>query len=171
MPRGKAFPPEFRSEAVRIYKMTGWSLRETAAEIGVSVNAQGRWVRQAEIDEGKTNGLTSDERQELRVLRKENRLLKEEKEILRMAALFFARGTKFRMIDEEIAHHPVSRIARAVGVMAAGYYAWRNRTPSARVEDYISEKLNRISTIGDEETLSIDFDEFIVSLSRNDAYQ
>jgi len=45
---------------------------------------------------------------------------------------------RFQLIDEERAHHPVSRIARAVGVTAAGYYAWRKRTPSAR---HISNQL------------------------------
>ncbi len=76
MARGKAYPPEFRQEAVRLYRLGGRSLKETADEIGISVNSLGRWVRQAKIDEGKTKGLTS-----------------EEKEILRKASLFFARET------------------------------------------------------------------------------
>ena len=45
---------------------------------------------------------------------------------------------RFQLIDEESAHHPVSRIARAVGVTAAGYYAWKKRAPSAR---HISDQL------------------------------
>ena len=96
MAKGKPYPPEFRAEAVRLHRMSGRTIAATAKEIGVSNWTLSRWIKQADIDEGEAAGLTSEEREELGRLRRENRVLKEEKEFLKKAALFFARETDQR---------------------------------------------------------------------------
>ncbi len=89
------YPAEFRAEAVRLARGSDRSLPALAADLGVSSEALRHWLRQADADEGRgqPGDLTSDERDELRRLRRENHVLKQEREILRKAAAFFARET------------------------------------------------------------------------------
>jgi transposase len=95
--RGRGpYPPEFRREAVALYRSSGKSLKLIATELGVSVESLRAWVKQHDVDVGEREGLTSDEREELRRLRRENVRLKQEREILKRAAAFFARETENR---------------------------------------------------------------------------
>ena len=74
MPRSRPpYPPEFRAEAVRLYRTSGKSLQEVAADLGTTANSLREWVRRAEIEEGSQEDLTRDERAELSRLRREVR--------------------------------------------------------------------------------------------------
>ena len=84
------YPPAFRAEAVRLVRAEGTSLRRVAKDLGVHEETLRLWVRQADIDGGRRDGLSTAEREELSQLRRENRILKEEREILKKAAAFFA---------------------------------------------------------------------------------
>ena len=90
------YPPEFRREAVRLVRSSGKTMRQISADLGVSEPTLRSWVAQEEIDRGEREGLTTDERAELRRLQRENKVLREEREILKKAAAFFARETDQR---------------------------------------------------------------------------
>lgn len=92
MPRSHpAYPPEFRRQMVELIR-AGRTPEELAREFEPSAQAIRNWVEQAEHDDGRPgDGVTSAERQELQRLRRENRQLKQEREILKKAAAWFAR--------------------------------------------------------------------------------
>ncbi|MBN9374411.1 MAG: transposase, partial [Cellulomonas sp.] len=81
MPQHNAYPREFRERTVALYRSGGRSLERLAKEVGISATTLGNWVRQAEVDAGQRPGLTSDDREELTRLRRENRRLEMEVEI------------------------------------------------------------------------------------------
>ena|SRR5215210_653477 len=97
--RGKLYSPEFKEEAVRLVHSSEerYPVANIARDLDVSAETlRKKWVSQAEIDTGEREGLTTEERQELRKLRKEVKILKEEREILKKAASFFAREEDLR---------------------------------------------------------------------------
>ena len=91
----RTFSPEFRAEAIKLAKESGKTIKEQAKELGLSESALRKWVRQAEVDGGNglVGALTTVEREELSKLRRENRTLRMERELLKKWAAFFAKET------------------------------------------------------------------------------
>jgi transposase len=90
------FPPEFRGEAVKLMHDSDKPLSLLAKDLGVSEQTLRTWRRQAQVDTGEREGLTSEQLEELRRLRRENRTLQMEREVLKKAAAFFARESEGR---------------------------------------------------------------------------
>jgi transposase-like protein len=89
MPR--PHPPEFRQRAVELARLREKPVAQIAEDLGISDSCLRSWVRQADIDDGRRAGLSSDDRDELAELRRELRVTKMENEILKRAAAYFAR--------------------------------------------------------------------------------
>ena len=88
----RAFTPEFKAEIVELCQRGDRSIGQVAKDFDLTETAVRAWVKQAELDAGsRTDGLTSDERAELAQLRRENRRLREDNDILKRATAFFAR--------------------------------------------------------------------------------
>ena len=84
-PTRPPYPPEFKEEAVRLMRSSEKPLARISRELDVSEQTLRNWEKQQQIDEGEREGLTTDEKEELARLRRENKVLRQEKEILRKA--------------------------------------------------------------------------------------
>ena len=89
------YPSAFRAEAVELARTRGKGIPQLAQDLGVSEQALRGWLKRTDIDAGRgqRGELTSAEREELRRLHRENQVLRQEREILRKAAAFFAKET------------------------------------------------------------------------------
>jgi transposase len=94
MPKNAPYSKEFKDEAVRLLRSSGRSVPQLAKELGVSPQSLRNWAAQRDVDERRAEGLSSDECEELRRLRREVKVLAEEREILKKAAAFFASESK-----------------------------------------------------------------------------
>ena len=92
----RTFTPEFKADAVRLAKAGDRTIGQVAKDLDLTETALRDWVRRAEIDAGKgpADALTSSEREELVRLRRENKRLEMEREILKKAAAFFAKESR-----------------------------------------------------------------------------
>ena len=91
----RAFTDEFKSDIVERCLKGDRSVAQVAHDFDLTVSAVHGWVRQAEIDAGtRSDGLTTEEKEELSKLRRENRRLREDVEILKRATAFFAKETR-----------------------------------------------------------------------------
>ena len=144
MPRTR--PPylaEFRQQPVELAR-SGRSRQELAREFNVSAQSVTNWIRQADADKGKPEAtrhvLTSAEREELAQLRRENRRLKQERDILAEATTWFAtRGRVSTAESHEVvaanqASSPTRTLCPAPGVSSSGFHGLQGREPSSRAK-------------------------------------
>jgi transposase len=97
MPRTRPpYAEEFRREAVALIRSGQRTLAEASKSLGVSEQTLRSWLKREDVDAGRVEGVTSEEREELRRLRREVRVLREEREILKKAAAFFVKENETR---------------------------------------------------------------------------
>ena len=90
-PPRTAYPPEFRARAGELARASGLAPSQVARDLGIDPDTLRRWLRQADVDAGRLQGATTDEKAELARLRREVALLREERDILQQATAYFAR--------------------------------------------------------------------------------
>ena len=89
----KPYPKEFRDDVVAVARMGQAPLSQIAKDFGISEGSLANWMRKADIEDGHRPGLTDADRVELRELKKRNRLLEQENEVLRRAAAYLSQAS------------------------------------------------------------------------------
>ena len=92
-PPRPVYPPEFRARAVELARASDLPPSQVARDLGIDPDTLRRWLRQADVDAGRLQGATTDEKAELARLRREVALLREERDILQKATAYFARAS------------------------------------------------------------------------------
>ena len=90
----RVFTDQYKAEVVELCLSSGKTVAAVARDLGLTATVVRRWVTQAEIDGGRRDGLSTSDREEMARLRKEVRVLREERDILKRATVFFAAETR-----------------------------------------------------------------------------
>lgn len=131
----REFTPKFKADAVKLVRAGGRSIVQTARDLDLAETALRGWIRQAEIEagEGPPGALSQAEREELVRLRRYNKRLKMERDILKSdGPLREGERVRFLFIRTEKANDPLTVLCRVLKVSRSGYYAFEKRGPSAR---------------------------------------
>ncbi|OXM68251.1 IS3 family transposase [Amycolatopsis vastitatis] len=137
----KPYPREFRDVVIAVARRGEAPLKRVAKDFGISESCLANWLRGADVEDGARPGVTRDESTELRELRKRNRLLEQEKEVLREAAAYLAQQPAgkiaFPLVRELAAagasvRVPVAVTCRVLGISQQAYCQWRSSPVSQR---------------------------------------
>ena len=92
----RPYPPEFKREAVELYRRSDKSIAVVASELGIATESLRAWNKQHAVDAGEREGLSTLEREELRELRRKLLRVEQERDLFKRAAAFFAREPEIR---------------------------------------------------------------------------
>ncbi|WP_369062270.1 IS3 family transposase [Kocuria rhizophila] len=128
------YPQEFREDVVRVARSRedGVTIAQIAKDFGVHKMTLHKWIRQADIDDGNRPGKTREDSTELRELRRRNRLLEQENEVLRRAAAYLSQANLpkrwYPLVSELAADNiPVAVSLRVLKLSRQPYYRWRHQ--------------------------------------------
>ncbi|HUF50547.1 MAG TPA: IS3 family transposase [Longimicrobiales bacterium] len=152
MAKRRSYPLAFRQQMVDLVR-AGRSPEELAKEFEPSEQTIRNWVKQAELDTGRrSDGVTTQEKEELQRLRRENKQLRVEREILGKSRGLVRTGDRcrapeiFTFVRAHQAEYSIATMCRVLEVSTSGYYEWLKRTPSAhaRRDDQLSKQIGEI---------------------------